>query len=93
MQPVQPKYTHIRDVSIIFNSLRSSFPFNSFSLDNLILRLVTLLALSTAHRAQTLSKIIIHDIRETPRGLEIKIDESIKTSGSVRHQSLSALLK
>ena len=54
---------------------------------------ITLLALSTAHRAQTLAYIKISNIKTTTRGLEIRIPDLIKTSGPGRYQPLLILPK
>lgn len=64
--------------------LKDLYPLESLSLENIILKLVTLLALISAHRMQTLTKIKLTNINKTEEGIKILIDgliERIKTSG------------
>lgn len=46
----------------------------------LSLKLVTLLALSTGQRVQTISLILLENIKINDEGIEIKITDRIKTS-------------
>ncbi|KAJ8914652.1 hypothetical protein NQ315_017349 [Exocentrus adspersus] len=56
-------------------------PLASLSLEKLTWKLVTLMALTTASRAQTLSKIHANNITEYNDKIEIKISDRVKTSG------------
>lgn len=88
LKPSRPKYAQTWDVSIVLNYLQN---IDDTNLENLTYKTVLLLALSTAHRAQTLSKIKISNIRHVNDGLEIKIPELIKTSGPGRYQPILQL--
>lgn len=65
----------------------------NLSLNRLTKKTVTLLALCTAHRAQTLASIKIRNIILRPDWTEIQIEDRIKTSGSGRFQLLLILPK
>lgn len=52
----------------------------SLSVRDLIIRLITLLAIVTSHRKQTLALIKLDNIRRTPLGFEFEVPDRIKTS-------------
>ncbi|KAL7297191.1 hypothetical protein TKK_0009598 [Trichogramma kaykai] len=86
LRPPQPKYDCTWDPKIVLN-LFESWPQNEeLSLENLTLKLATLLALTTGHRIQTLSLIDILNITKSDNGLTIKIPAPIKTSAVGRKQ-------
>lgn len=80
LRPPLPKYNSTWDTSTVLNSLANWYPNNSLSLDKLTKKLVTLLALTTAHRVQTISKINIKNIEFFDNEVQIKIPDLIKTS-------------
>lgn len=61
---------------------------SNISLSQLTLKLVTLLALITAHRIQTLTQIRLQNIFHLSDRLEIKISDRVKTSSQKRFQPL-----
>ncbi|OXU27171.1 hypothetical protein TSAR_005436 [Trichomalopsis sarcophagae] len=89
--PSKPKYSHTWDVAIVLDFLRTLFPLEELSLQDLSYKALMLIALSTAQRAQTLANIKISNICKTAKGIEIKIPELIKTSGPGRFQPLLVL--
>lgn len=78
LRPPKPRYTVTWDPQIVLNFLKE-FPINC--LKNLSLKLVTLLALSTGHRLQTISLIKLSSIKKSANGVQINISDFIKTSG------------
>ncbi|XP_072945846.1 uncharacterized protein [Epargyreus clarus] len=80
LRPPQPKYNCTWDVSIVLNSLATWYPNESLDLENISKKLATLLALTTAHRVQTLSKINISNIDLFTSEIRIKIPDLLKTS-------------
>lgn len=80
LRPSHPRYCSTWDPSIVLTHLRSFYPNDTLSLQKLSFKLVTLLALITAHRVQTLSLIRIQNIFIKESGYEILITDNIKTS-------------
>lgn len=79
-RPPMPKYDTTWDPSLVLSFLEKCFPHDSLTLEVLSKKLVTLLALITAHRVQTFSKINIDNITISTSSISIKITELIKTS-------------
>lgn len=52
LRPPLPKYNYTWNTSIVLDSLTSWYPNEDLTLDKITSKLVTLLALVTAHRAQ-----------------------------------------
>ncbi|KAH9641145.1 hypothetical protein HF086_013002 [Spodoptera exigua] len=80
LRPPRAKYDTTWDVSLVLNFLENLYPNESLSLEDISKKLITLLALVTAHRAQTFSKISIDYISRTDSQMRIKITDLIKTS-------------
>lgn len=80
LRPPLPKYNTTWDTSIVLNSLASWYPNDTLNLENLSKKLATLLALTTAHRVQTITKIDIKNIEFLPNKINIKIPDLIKSS-------------
>jgi len=84
-RPPKPRYNSVWDASVVLECFKN-WPCNeNLDLKQLSLKLVGLLALVTAQRVQTLSKIKLSNIK----GVLIKetfIDEMLKTSASSRKQ-------
>lgn len=80
LRPPLPKYDTIWDTSIVLNTLASWYPNENLNLEQISKKLSTLLALTTAHRVQTISKINIHNIEMYTDAIHIKIPDTIKTS-------------
>jgi len=71
--------------------LESLYPLEEIPLKELTLKFVTLLALVSAHRMQTLGKLKGCNIKRTDDYLEIFVDEVIKTSGRNKLQPVLRL--
>lgn len=80
LRPPLPKYDVIWDTSTVLDTLGTWYPNEAASLEHLSKKCAMLLALTTAHRVQTLSKINLHNITVSDSQIEIKIPDLIKTS-------------
>lgn len=82
LRPPQPKYNVTWDTNCVLDRVTEWYwyPNIELSLDLLSNKTVTLLALITAHRVQTLSKINIKNIQMTPGCILIKIPDILKTT-------------
>lgn len=89
-RPPQPKYEFTWDVDIVLRYLSQLYPNDSLNLELLSKKLITLLAIVTAHRVQTLSKIELKNIVFEPNCIYIMISSIIKTS---RPNACQPLLK
>lgn len=86
VRPSKPRYNRTWDPKIVLDYL-SALPDNpELTLEQLSMKLATLLALVTAHRMQTLCLISIDNIRILDARIEIPIPERIKTSGHNKDQ-------
>lgn len=90
-RPAKPKYDRIWDPSLVLDYLSKLFPLSSLKMSVLTEKVVTLLALGTGHRIQTLSFIKISNIKKVTDGLEIEIPDLIKTSKAGAYQPLLRL--
>lgn len=88
LRPPLPKYDVIWDTSTVLDTLGTWYPNEETSLERLSKKCATLLALTTAHRVQTLSKINIQNITITDSQIEIKIPDLIKTSRLRQNQPI-----
>lgn len=79
MKPVFPKYHTTWDPNIVLEYL-SKIPNESAPLDSLVKKLVTLLALSTGQRVQTLSFIDLSCISNQNTYITITVNDILKTS-------------
>lgn len=84
LRPTAPKYTFTWDVSIVLRYLAELNPLERLPITELTEKTVMLMALCTAHRAQTLANIDIRNIKQVTNGMEIRMSELIKTSGPGR---------
>ncbi|XP_049866809.1 uncharacterized protein LOC126367357 [Pectinophora gossypiella] len=80
LRPTIPKYDITWDTGCVLDYLALLYPNEAISMEKLAKKCVTLLALVTAHRVQTLSKINIYNIKMFPDKIVIKISDLIKTS-------------
>lgn len=85
-RPSFPKYDETWDPHPVLLMLEKLHPNESLDLRNLTIKLTLLLALSTAQRVQTLSKIKIKNIRHIEGGIEIDITDILKTSAPRKPQ-------
>lgn len=86
--PPQPRYPFIWDPDSVLSLLKTWYPLNSLNLEHLTYKLVFLMAISSASRVQTLSKIKIKDILKHDQKIEVQISERIKTSAPNKLQPL-----
>lgn len=81
LRPTKPKYNMTWDPNIVLNYLAGKWPNVDLDLKILSKKTLTLLALVTAHRVQTLSLIKLSNISiQSPTEITIKIPDLIKTS-------------
>ncbi|XP_073959209.1 uncharacterized protein [Choristoneura fumiferana] len=80
-KPCFPKYQATWDPNKVLDQMSTLYPNENLALDLLAKKLVTLLALSTAQRVQTLSLIRVTNITVTDSNILIIINDLIKTSG------------
>lgn len=92
-KPPAPKYNFTWDPGVVLIYLASLYPNEDISLDKLTKKVVTILALTTGHRVQTLSLINIKNIKITNDGIQIYIPDIIKTSKTGSLQPLLHLKK
>lgn len=88
LKPQKPKYDYTWDPEPVLKFLSSLWPNNDLDLKQLTRKLITLLALITGQRVQTLSKINLENIRESKDIIRVLISERIKTSGINRSQPI-----
>ena len=85
LRPSLPKYTHIWDVHQVFSHLKTYEKVDKISLKYLTLKTVTLLALLTAQRCQTLHKLDLSTLQVLPSMIRISITTPLKTTRPGRH--------
>nr|CAH7747729.1 unnamed protein product [Callosobruchus chinensis] len=88
IRPPKPKYSFTWNPDSVLLFLKTWYPLNSLSLEQLTYKLVFLMAISSASRIQTLTKIKLSDISKTEGKIEIRISEKIKTSAPNKIQPL-----
>lgn len=80
-RPSQPKYSMTWDTDIVLGYLSEQWPHGNLNLETLSKKTITLLALVTAHRVQTLTQINLSNINiNNSTSITIKIPDLIKTS-------------
>lgn len=87
LKPQRPRYEFVWDPSLVIAHLASYYPHDNLSLEIISRKLVTLLALTTAQRMQTLAAIRISNIR-VAESVIIRIPARLKTSGIGKSQPL-----
>lgn len=90
-KPPRAKYHATWDPICVLNYLEKIFLLEETSMKDLTQKMVTLLALITGHRIQTLSKIKISNITRYDDRMEIQVSDFIKTSGRQHFQPLLVL--
>lgn len=91
LKPQKPKYDYTWDHATVLKMISTWGENKNLNLKKVTMKLVTLLALTTAQRVQTLSKIKLDNVKEEDRIIQIAIPETIKTSGVNRQQPLLKL--
>lgn len=79
LRPTRPKYNVTWNTSLVLNHLAQWYPNDNLALHKISKKLSILLALITANRAQTLSKIKVSNIRMYTTKIIIHIPDLIKT--------------
>nr|CAH7742417.1 unnamed protein product [Callosobruchus chinensis] len=92
IRPPKPKYQSTWDPQPVLSFLKGLNPLDSLSLELLTKKIVMLLALSSGHKVQTLSKISLNNIIKFEDRIEIKISKRTKTH-STRHAATSAAFR
>lgn len=88
IRPPEPKYSHTWNPDSVLSVIKKWHPLNSLNVEQLTHKLVFLMAITSASRVQTLSKIKIGDINIKEEKIEIRISEKIKTSKPNKSQPL-----
>ena len=80
--PPRPRYTKMWDVQTVLTFVFNLYPLEDLSLKNLTLKLVTLVALTTAGRSQTLSALDLRyvDFLDSNKKVVFSIQQILKTS-------------
>ncbi|KAJ8981502.1 hypothetical protein NQ317_016499 [Molorchus minor] len=86
MKPSYPKYENIWDPLPVLVFIEKLYPLENLPLEKLTTKVVLLIALCSAQRCQTLSKIRISNIIKNEIGIDIIITDIIKTSAPKRQQ-------
>ncbi|KAJ8949104.1 hypothetical protein NQ317_004198 [Molorchus minor] len=86
INPTSPKYSTTWDPQVVLQFLETLYPLQEITHKQLTEKLSTLLALTSAHRVQTLSLITMNNILRSQERIEIRISSRIKTSGPNRAQ-------
>lgn len=87
LKPQRPRYDFVWDPSPVLSYLATLFPHEGLTLGKVSGKLVTLMALTTAQRMQTLAAIQVSNMVLSDR-LVIRIPARLKTSGIGRFQPL-----
>ncbi|XP_043482415.1 uncharacterized protein LOC122511321 [Leptopilina heterotoma] len=87
-KPSRAKYEDIWDPDVVLRYLSDLGPNSELSLEQLSKKLVTLMALSTAQRLQTLSKINLENIKVCDDAIKIYIPDRLKTTRVGKNQPL-----
>ncbi|KAL7296869.1 hypothetical protein TKK_0010262 [Trichogramma kaykai] len=88
LRPSKPKYDYTWDPKIVLKYFSDSANNDTLSMKELSLKLISLLALITAHIMQTFASKKLENIAERKDCIEIKIPDPIKTSGTNTAQPL-----
>lgn len=80
LRPPLPNYNATWDTNAVLDHLNTLWPNEELSLDKLTKRTITLIAITIAHRIQTLSKIDIKNIEFFNDHIVIKTPDFLKTS-------------
>ena len=79
-RPSVPRYTQTWDVAVVLNHLRSKMPLASLSWKDLTFKLVSLVALVTAQRCQTIHLLDTAHMTKTDSKFSFQIAKPLKTS-------------
>eukprot|EP00794_Sanderia_malayensis_P001725 gene1725-1923_t len=85
MRPKLPRYKEIWDVSIVLTHIKSWYPFDSLTLKILTLKTITLMALTSGQRCQTLQALQIDQVQLDPDTCIFQVTKLLKTSTPQSH--------
>ena len=91
LRPSMPRYEHIWDVDIVLDFLRNFYPYEGMPLSILTMKLVMLLALTTAQRVQTLHSLNLENVEFQEDLVIIPISDFLKQT-SVRNRKFALYL-
>ena len=80
LRPPRPRYLRTWDVDVLLRLLRRLSPVKELTFKDLVLKLVTLMSLVTAQRAQTLHLLDVNMLKKDKFGYTFVFDKVIKTS-------------
>ncbi|XP_053406385.1 uncharacterized protein LOC123525594 [Mercenaria mercenaria] len=80
LRPTKPKYVNTWDVNLVLNYLRKLSPVKHLSLKELTLKLVMLIAITNAARAQTVHLLSINNMNKSSSQFVFKFDSLLKQS-------------
>lgn len=80
LSPPKPKYNETWDTNVVLNYLSTFYPYENISFKDLSYKLVTILAIASAQRMQTLSLIKLNNIQVQNDCIIIRVPDLIKTS-------------
>lgn len=86
LRPPKRRYNYIWDANVVLNHLETKTPNENLDLMALTRKTVTLLALISGHRLQTLARIRVDNILISPSGIQILISDQIKTTNTNNEQ-------
>lgn len=86
LRPHFPKYEDTWDPEPVLKYISTLKISDNITLENLTLKMILLLALCSAHRVQTFSKIRISNVLICEEGIDIKFSDLLKTSGPRKPQ-------
>lgn len=93
MRPTTSKFSSVWDVAVGLDFLSSKQPTESLSIEEMTRKVVMLLALSTASRAQTIASIEVKNIKRSEKRMEIIITKLLKTSRPGKKQPVLIIPK
>lgn len=88
LKPTFPRYNVTWNPNTVLDFLSTQYPNEAISFEQLSKKLVTLLALASGQRTQTISMIKMPNIRISNDTVIIKITDLVKTSGIGRSQPM-----
>lgn len=91
IKPPCPKYNITWDPNHVLSYLSNFYPYENLSLHDLGQKSITLLAIASAQRMQTLSLIKVDNIKFHDNAIEIRVPDLIKTSRPGAFQPLIRL--
>ena len=91
LKPSLPKYKSTWDPKIVLDHFTKHEVISKLSLQQVSIKLITLLALISGHRMRTFAIIKIENIEIKNKNIEIKIPDRIKTTGANRKQPTQIL--